>query len=67
MAHTSSFSALIGQEPPPPDGVGTTGGGGLGTTGGVGQDGVQPCTAAAKARTVRARNRASFDGAISIS
>ena len=54
MAHTSSFSALIGHDPPPPP----DGGGGGGTTGGVGQYGVQPCSRArAVERTVRARNR----------
>ncbi|KAF8693348.1 hypothetical protein HU200_038737 [Digitaria exilis] len=64
LAHTSSFNALIGHDPPP-DGVGTTGGGG--TTGGVGQYGAQPRTATAKVRMDRARKRASFDGAIAIS
>ncbi|CAL4887497.1 unnamed protein product [Urochloa decumbens] len=64
LAHTFSFSALIGHDPPP-DGVGTTGG--VGITGGVGQYGVQPCTATAKARTDRPRKRASLDGAIAIS
>jgi len=53
LAHTSSFRALIGHDPPlPPDG------GGGGTTGGVGQYGVQPCTRArAVERMVMARNR----------
>ncbi|TVU01622.1 hypothetical protein EJB05_52925, partial [Eragrostis curvula] len=62
LAHTFSFSASIGHFPCPwLDGVGTTGGCGLGTTG-PGQLYPQPCAAAVKTR-LRARNRANL-GAI---